>query len=276
VDLERQESNGIDAYCMRSFYSQASISDIRVPRLVLHRSHSSTLRYGYSQTSEFSHDQCVGIAQLTIHFPQLTEYNESPLFLQLSPGSSSLARAKAGGELPIAIYETHMEMPDAQSSSATSGPTMFFRPASYHVETGEAERIAVDHTSKPPEADGDAQSSLIANLTTQYNAIKMLSDRIDMVQEYVHAVQSQKVPQDQEILRQIASLVAGLPASGELEEFRQEFLTEYNDLLLTSYLADLTTGLSSLNEVCVQVKQKRGLVQCLTCCALNLTARGHI
>lgn len=139
-------------------------------------------------------------------------------------------------------------MADVQSSKA-QGPSMFFRPASYHVETGEAERIAVDHTSKPPDADGDAQSSLIANLTTQYNAIKMLSDRINMLVEYVHSVQSQKLPRDNEVLRQISSLVAGLPASGELEEFRREFLTEYNDLLLTSYLANLTNGLNSLNEV---------------------------
>jgi COP9 signalosome complex subunit 6 len=181
-------------------------------------------------------------------FLKLIEYNESPLFLQLSPGASSLSRAKAGGELPIAIYETHVEMPDAQSTAA-SGPAVFFRPASYHVETGEAERIAVDHTSKPPDAEGDAQSSLIASFTTQYNAIKMLSDRIKMLVDYVHSVQEQKIPKDDETLRQISSLVAGLPASGELEEFRQEFLTEYNDLLLTSYLANMTSGLNSLNEV---------------------------
>ncbi|UZJ55425.1 hypothetical protein CBS101457_004745 [Exobasidium rhododendri] len=186
-------------------------------------------------------------SDMDIH-KQLIEYNESPLFLQLSPGPSSLSRAKAGGELPIAIYETHVEMPDAQSSG-TSGPAMFFRPASYHVETGEAERIAVDHTSKPPDAVGDAQSSLIASLTTQYNAIKMLSDRIKTVVDYVHAVKSQKIPKDDEICRQISSLVSGLPASGELEEFRQEFLTEYNDLLLTSYLANMTSGLNALNEL---------------------------
>jgi len=35
---------------------------------------------------------------------------------------------------------------------------MFFVPAPYHIETGEAERIAVDHTSKPPE-DGEGEAS---------------------------------------------------------------------------------------------------------------------
>lgn len=184
---------------------------------------------------------------------QLTEYNESPLFLQLSPDDGSLSRAKAGGELPISIYETYVEMAGEGQSSGNSsialGPSMFFRPATYHVETGEAERIAVDHTSKPPDAEGDAQSGLIANLTTQYNAIKMLSDRIQMLVEYMHSVQSAKVPKDNELLRQIASLIAGLPASGEVQEFRQEFLQEHNDLLLTSYLANMTSGLGSLNEV---------------------------
>lgn len=179
---------------------------------------------------------------------QLTEYNESPLFLQLSPGEASLSRSKARGELPISIYETYIEMADAQSSKA-QGPAMYFRPATYHVETGEAERIAVDHTSKPTQVDGEAQSGLIANLTTQYNAIKMLSDRIFMLVEYVKGVETGKVEKDHEVLRQISSLVSGLPAGGVLEEFREEFLTEYNDLLLTSYLSGLTNGISTLNEV---------------------------
>lgn len=186
-------------------------------------------------------------------------------------------RARAAGELPIGIYETYVEVRQAKDQGQTgeqgqqAGPSMYFRPAHYQVETGEAERIAVDHASKPPVGDEDGQSSckssqreivddfsktdsamlcsVIANLTTQQNAVKMLLDRIQTLVAYVEDVQSNKTPRDHEALRQIASLVAGLPASGETEEFKQELLTEYNDLLLTTYLADMTSGMTSLNEV---------------------------
>lgn len=90
---------------------------------------------------------------------------------------------------------------------------------------------------------------VIANLTTQYNAIKMLSDRIQMLVKYTDDVRAGTVPRDHESLRQIASLVARLPASGDIAEFRQEFLTEHNDLLLTIYLSDMTNGVHGLNEV---------------------------
>lgn len=77
----------------------------------------------------------------------------------------------------------------------------------------------------------------------------MLSDRINLITAYLQGVQSGSLRKDPESLRQISSLVASLPASNELPEFHSEFLTEYNDVLLTSYLANMTSGLNSLNEV---------------------------
>lgn len=77
----------------------------------------------------------------------------------------------------------------------------------------------------------------------------MLSDRISLITAYLQGVQSGTLKRDHESLRQISSLVASLPASSELPEFQTEFLTEYNDVLLTSYLANMTSGLNSLNEV---------------------------
>lgn len=191
---------------------------------------------------------------MSIH-KQLLDYNESPLFLQLSPSQNTIDQARSKGELPIGIYETFVDVSHSIRSDQgegvglDKGPDMYFRPANYQIETGEAERIAVDHTSKPPVDDGNGQSSLIANLTTQQNAIKMLLDRIQSIVSYVDDVQAKKLPTDHESLRQIASLVAGIPASGNLPEFKQEFLTEYNDLLLTTYLSDMTSGMNTMNEL---------------------------
>lgn len=99
---------------------------------------------------------------------QLLDFNEAPLFLQLTPTISSFNSAQSSGELPISLYESVVELApstEASKSQPTSSDakegmeaTMFFVPAPYHIETGEAERIAVDHTSKPPE-DGDGESS---------------------------------------------------------------------------------------------------------------------
>lgn len=202
----------------------------------------------------YSSGSIPSLQDMSVH-RQLLEYNESPLFLQMSPSQNTIDQARSKGELPIGIYETFVDVshsirPDqSESGGLEKGPDMYFRPANYQVETGEAERIAVDHTSKPPVDDGNGQSSLIANLTTQQNAIKTLLDRIQSIVSYVDDVQANKLPTDHESLRQISSLVAGIPASGNLPEFKQEFLTEYNDLLLTTYLSDMTSGISTMNEL---------------------------
>lgn len=85
----------------------------------------------------------------------------------------------------------------------------------------------------------------------------MLHDRISLIHRYLLSVTAGTAPSDPETLRQIAALVASLPAAtnGEGEgakeegEFEKEFLTEYNDVLLTNYLAALTKQLLAANEV---------------------------
>lgn len=127
------------------------------------------------QSLHFSCEYCpfprpLNISSLppTLFSSQLLDFNEAPLFLQLTPTISSFNSAQSSGELPISLYESVVELApstEASKSQPTSSDakegmeaTMFFVPAPYHIETGEAERIAVDHTSKPPE-DGDGESS---------------------------------------------------------------------------------------------------------------------
>lgn len=76
-------------------------------------------------------------------------YNETPLFLQLSPDSVT-----HGKDLPVTIYESVTEIVDNQ-------PQTKFIVAPYRVETGEAERVAVDHASKSTSAGaGDSACTL--------------------------------------------------------------------------------------------------------------------
>lgn len=59
-----------------------------------------------------------------------------------------------------------------------------FVEAAYTVETGEAERIAVDWTAR----GGGSGTSLESHLQTQRAAVKMLYDRIVVLVQYVAEV----------------------------------------------------------------------------------------
>ncbi|KAE8220281.1 hypothetical protein CF319_g6167 [Tilletia indica] len=212
---------------------------------------------------------------MAIH-KQLLAYNETLLFFKLSPSelqddpsakdADASGRPKRGDDdLPLYAYETVLEVA-GPSKDTTSKPTssegttkqtdeeeeesmhVLWAPCGYRVEFGEAERIAVDHASKPPESGSGETTSLIANLTTQYSAVKMLSDRVHAVSQYVALVQSGAFPRDHETLRQIRALVSCLPVVG-MPELKDEIIEEYNDVLLTSYLSNLTQQVTNLNEL---------------------------
>ncbi|RUS30626.1 hypothetical protein BC938DRAFT_479148 [Jimgerdemannia flammicorona] len=187
------------------------------------------------------------VQEIDIH-KQFMDNNESPLFLQLDPASLNKERDGAKDKsksLPVSVYESTIEV------LGGGQPRSLFIRSQYKIETGEAERIAVDQLSKPTvsSAPGTSQSStLIAHLTTQRNAINMLHTRIAVLHQYLLDAKAGIVPKDHDVLRQIASLCHRLPAI-DSAEFREEFLTEYNDVLLTSYLATITKGVNGMNEL---------------------------
>ncbi|CAH1767724.1 5663_t:CDS:2 [Entrophospora sp. SA101] len=143
--------------------------------------------------------------------------------------------------LPITVYESIIDIINGQAQ------TLFIK-SQYKIETGEAERIAVDHVAHITIGDGSEGSSLIAHLTTQRNAIKMLHTRIKLLHKYLVNSKNDPSTVDHDILRQIAGLCNRLPTI-DGSDFNQEFLTEYNDVLLTSYLATITKGTNCVNEL---------------------------
>ncbi|OZJ03456.1 hypothetical protein BZG36_02738 [Bifiguratus adelaidae] len=171
---------------------------------------------------------------------QFYDQNESPLFLLLNPASFVLG-AK---ELPVTIYETLIDIVDGEAQT-------FFIEAPYKIDTGEAERIAIDHVSKPNvtiNSGTGGTSSLNSLLTTQRNAINMLHIRLKLLHKYVEDVKNGTIPPDYEVLRRIASLCTRLPTRDSIE-LKDEYMTEFNDVLLTTYLATLTKGVNSVNEM---------------------------
>lgn len=86
---------------------------------------------------------------------QFTNYTSSPLLLILQP--AGLAAAGIGGKgegnqsLPLSLYEPTVEIHERVSRN-------MLLQVEYKVETGEAERIAVDWSAKGGEGGGSCKS----------------------------------------------------------------------------------------------------------------------
>ena len=163
----------------------------------------------------------------------------SLLYLTLDP---VLALAAGTRDLPITIYESEVHMVDEL-------PVMRFVQLPYKLDSIESERIAVDHVAHIlPTGDSNSGSAFSQHLSTQYTAISMLSERIDVIRRYLEAVSSGRARADHELLRQIKSLAARLPAL-DTARFDEEAMRDFNNTLLVTYLGSITKGAGTLNEV---------------------------
>jgi len=171
---------------------------------------------------------------------QFTNYSPTPLLLLLHPSTvlSTPAPSSTNAQtLPFKAYEPTIEIRDRKSRSV-------FIEASYNVQTGEAERIAVDWTAR----GGGGGTSLESHLHTQRAAIKMLHERILVLVQYVTEVIAGQTQKDHATLRSLSALIASLPAS-ENKAFRAEFEKEYEDVQITAFLSTLTKSANILNDL---------------------------
>ncbi|CAA7062600.1 unnamed protein product [Microthlaspi erraticum] len=167
----------------------------------------------------------------------LMDINESPVYVLLNPAINHAQK-----DLPVTIYESELHVIDGI-------PQLIFALTSYTIETVEAERISVDHVAHlKPSDGGSAATQLAAHLTGIHSAIKMLNSRIRVLYQYLAAMQKGDIPCENSLLRQVSSLLRRLPAM-ESERFQDNFLMEYNDKLLITYLAMITNCSSTMNEM---------------------------
>ncbi|KAL5669793.1 hypothetical protein ACJX0J_022014, partial [Zea mays] len=177
---------------------------------------------GWYSTGSDVHD-----TDMQIH-KALMDVNESPVYLLLNP-TINLSQK----DLPVTIYESELHVIDGC-------PQLIFVRSNYTIETVEAERISVDHVAHlKPSDGGSAATQLAAHLTGIHSAIKMLNSRVRVIHQYLVAMQKGDIPMDNSLLRQVSSLVRRLPAT-ESQKFQDDFLMEYNDTLLMTYLAMFT------------------------------------
>ncbi|WVR09181.1 hypothetical protein IAU60_006243 [Kwoniella sp. DSM 27419] len=167
---------------------------------------------------------------------QFAENIDTPILLLFNPTPPPGSQA-----LPIKVYEAALEGGKGEDGDAQ------FVAVDYAIETGEAERIAVDGVSRGGMGSEGEEGTIVANLTTQRNAIRMLHDRVAILLQYIAAVSNKTAPVDHAVLRQITTLVATLPII-DADGFREELSTEYNDVQLTAHLQRLTKQLSALSD----------------------------
>ncbi|CAM6027556.1 unnamed protein product [Sphagnum balticum] len=167
----------------------------------------------------------------------LTDINESPVYLLLNPTINHAQK-----DLPISIFESELHVIEGV-------PSLIFVNASYTIETVEAERISVDHVAHIKPSDGSsAATQLAAHLTGMHSAIKMLNSRIRVLHHHLVSIQKGEAPYEHSLLRQVSSLVRRLPAI-DSSRFQDDFVMEYNDTLLMTYLATITKCSSTMNEL---------------------------
>jgi len=167
---------------------------------------------------------------LSIH-QQIEQFNESPFFLLLDAQQASRS-------LPITILETTLKSVDDKHK-------LVFTKVAHKIETTEAERIAVDHVAN---VTSGGKSLLTAHLSTMHGAIKMLNLRIKILAQYLRENEAGNLPRDEGLLRSINALCHLLPAI-DSEKFKEDFLTEYNDALLITYLSSITKTSNAINEM---------------------------
>lgn len=166
---------------------------------------------------------------------EMTKYNESPFFLLMHPKPDPEAT-----DLPISLYESKMVM------GADDTPTIVFVTSEFQLQTMQAERITMERIAKATPTDGVAALDLHMNELT--SSLRTLGLRFDALLAFLNATKTGQVPTDYRLLRQVSSICNQLPAV-DTTELRDDFVTEYNDMLMVNYLASVTKSNASLSDL---------------------------
>ena len=155
-------------------------------------------------------------------------------------------------------------------------PTLTFAKSSYRLESEEAERISVDQVPHPrstslslslslsllhthnltalqvshllPAGASSASSSMSTHMASVHSAVKMLQKRVACILSLLEAMERGEVKKDHRLLRKVASLCQRLPAT-DTGDFKEDLVQQYNDSLLATYLATMTKGSNSINDL---------------------------
>ncbi|XP_022645300.1 COP9 signalosome complex subunit 6-like [Varroa jacobsoni] len=173
-------------------------------------------------------------ADVRVH-RQLCEFNDGSVLLKLDP----LLATRRSGQLPVSMFESVIDMVNQE-------PTMLFVPLPCSLVTEEAERIGLDNMARVSIAESGEGSLASQHLRTQHSAIKMLYERVKIIQAYVKAVERRELVPNWVILREVFNLCRQLPVV-ESPHFREEYFNQCNDVALQTFLGTLTKCCDTIN-----------------------------
>jgi len=168
---------------------------------------------------------------------QMKQFNERPLFFLVDQKIDAKAR-----ELPCTVFS---EVIHVSGDKITAE----FVPSPYKVESEEAERVTAVHCAKVISQTSDSnQSTVTPHYSTLQQAVTTLSQRLKVIAAFLKDTQQKKIPTDHNLLRQIKGMCNRLPAANTAD-FKEGFVSEYNDALLVTYLATITKSANIVNDV---------------------------
>jgi COP9 signalosome complex subunit 6 len=168
---------------------------------------------------------------------QMKQFNERPLFFLVDQKIDPKTR-----DLPCTLFS---EVIHVSGDKITAE----FVPSVFKIESEEAERVTAVHCAKVISQTGDGNTSTVTPHYAQLQqAVTTLNQRLKVVQSFLRDTQSKKIKEDHAILRQIKGMVNRLPAANAVD-FKENFVSEYNDALLVTYLATITKSANIVNEV---------------------------
>lgn len=168
---------------------------------------------------------------------RMTELNESPVLLLLDVIPHQNAR-----ELPVRLFESESRIVDGKTG-------VEFVQAEFKVESEEAERIGVTQVAKIlPSGKSGGSDQLVSHYQSMHAAVKMLVNRISLLQSLVHRMDAGEIPFDHKVARDTTALLQRLPVM-DPPDFHTENSKECSDAMLAIYMAAITKGLSTAHDV---------------------------
>jgi hypothetical protein len=220
-------------------------------------------------------------ALYSIH-EQFRKFAKNPIFLLVSPSKIS----DGVRELPVKLLQERdddVSFANSSSSSSSSSSSNMetieksfssnessFLQLPYRLDAAEHERICIDHvTSSDTMRNKRSTESTPAmiELRNQASALKVLSERIQVLQAFVGACEQGNIPVDgvsRPILRQINGLCARRPiVSPDDAELAFQRAQNQEDTLMIALVASVTKGVQSLSSISeklsmIQSAEKRG------------------
>lgn len=163
---------------------------------------------------------------------------QNPLFLLLNPSILSIESKL----LPIRIFETVQSLVQGSNDQST-----LFVDASFRLETGQVEKLAVDEVTKA--ASGDVSSALELQNQAMTSSVLTLGEKIYTIIKILKGMQSGAIPSDPSLLRRASKIVRYLHTTMAGKELDSTLIDQIDECYMIAYLSSATKAAAHICEI---------------------------